>query len=127
MREIKFRAWDKVLKDWIPGGKEFSLLGEAILHGGLFEEYSKDVYKRLYEDVVITQYTGLKDKNDIEIYEGDVIKQLGIKYYVNMTLGIWWGTRFKSRGQMELYLLLDAEHTAEVVGNIYENPKLIEK
>lgn len=71
------------------------------------------------------QYTGLKDKNDAEIYEEDVVKQLGIKYYVNMSLGIWWGTRLKGSGQFELYLLLDVEFTAEIIGNNHENPELM--
>ena len=58
MREIKFRAWD---------GKEM------VLHNSLYEFQCQNLTKKEMEGVVYLQYTGMKDKNGKEVYEGDVV------------------------------------------------------
>lgn len=101
MREIKFRAWDKELK-------KFSNLA-------LDNEIRDIQYLTDYEWL---QYTGLKDKNDEEIYEGDIVETNHSYLQVYYFNGHWFaGNDFLSD------VLL--EHECNIIGNIYDNPKLV--
>ena len=119
MREIKFRAWDKINKEM------FNV--ESIN----FQErrvYKDVVSYRNFNDIELMQYTGLKDKNNKEIYEGDIVKLRAnhgigvIKYYDE------WGAfvveYIKPRPLAVLGMNYYKEDI-EVIGNIYENPELL--
>ena len=120
-REIKFRAWDLKEQRWLfeyeqMGG--FSLVGEIIMLG----EWSSLPTDKL-EDVAVMQFTGLKDKNGKEIYEGDVVEG-GEGRKVIVYSGTLGGFVAKHKASSS-HLHVTWFSGYEVIGNIYENPELL--
>ena len=102
MREIKFRAWHKKQK------KMFRPI--TILDFCRSQAISFD-----FTDLVIMQYTGLKDKNGKEIYEDDIVKTFDRIDIVGFEMGCFYGCSGT--------LITDNDIT-KVIGNIHENPEL---
>ena len=107
MREIKFRAWDKEYKQF----QESFLLP---IH---------DCNSALEPRCVLQQYTGLKDKNDVEIYEGDIVQIF--PRYNGICKVIFNKGSFGVEGKLYASNRLDLSFGVEVIGNIYENPELL--
>lgn len=106
MREIKFRAWDAVKKIW--------------LHFDISQ--NPEYWSGKIKDCPLQQYTGLKDKNGKEIYEGDI---LGGKnaFGRDVRATVEWGKiGWEAHEDNELNLQWKEW---EVIGNIYENPELL--
>lgn len=86
MRELKFRAWDKKEKKWLLGYEHknlggFSMIGEVMLFG----EYTRMLGNYSLEDlddIILMQFTGVKDKDDKDVYESDIILNWGQKRVV---------------------------------------------
>jgi len=127
-RKIKFRAWDKKKKEWAFGYKEyggFSMFGELHVMGYLEIEKLND-----YE---IMQYTGLKDKNGKEIYEGDIFNCIydfdGCKHKLEVAYSEKYARFYlKSHGEcLQKGVVKDMwdMERKEILGNIYENPNLL--
>lgn len=119
MREIKFRAWDKKNKVMLLGsGRPTDSF--LICSGG------KGISTQGDGEFELMQYTGLKDKNGKEIYEGDVVKTKDGTFKVYWNKYVW---AFNSPDQYIPFSSYDwesfEEMNLEVIGNIYENSELI--
>lgn len=121
MREIKFRAWLKEERKMV--NVETLFIGINRLCFG--NSKTEDLFFRDFEEVELMQYTGLKDKNGKEIYEGDIyhVGDKNIRYLV-----VWFDSGFKGK-QLRSTSYAGLESWAkdiEILGNIYENPELLE-
>lgn len=109
MREVKFRAWEMNYKEIIDVD---SINFESKI-------INTECAWRMFSEVILMQYTGLKDVNGIEIYEGDVCESvLGIKGIVIFDKGA-----YKLKSKQSMYGI---SKLPKVIGNIYENPELLE-
>lgn len=140
MREIKFRVWNV----------QFSKMSETFdledfgedqdsEHGPC--EFSLRTFTIPEKKNILMQYTGLKDKNGKEIYEGDIVKRAdfsdGVIVWHNDLNGyILGGYRKKSNERdvdLKTFQTKDIEvlrffgEEDEVIGNVYENPELLEE
>jgi len=119
MIEIKFRAYNKNTKK-VEEVKEISFFkGDFVLITRCIETLKMQEQINSSEAELL-QFTGLKDKNDIEIYEGDCVRfQVQDGGYVVYIKGSF---QFKA---IKGFCLPDIRQECEVIGNIYENPELI--
>ena len=125
MREIKFRAYHKERKEIFEIASIDFEEKKAALSNGIIKLLNVD-----FKQFELLQCTGLKDKNDKEIYEGDILfsRDENMKYIV-----VWQDTAFIIKSiEIRKYLekmcwLDDTEICCEIVGNIYENKKLLEE
>ena len=114
MKEIKFRVWDKTSKEMVNINRID--IGDGSCKPTIFG----DVFYDYWNDVELMQYTGHKDKNGKEIYEGDVIQ----------TDEYWVGDRYFMKS--EIIIIKDIRkcyklRPCTVIGNIYENPGFLLK
>lgn len=113
MREIKFRAWHR---DWMQYSDKESLR--------IFWDDCE------YRDCPIMQYTGLKDKNGKEIYEGDICKVQDFDVEIVEIIfrnGCFEGiNRNKENSLSNPYLEISGQYY-EIIGNIYENKELLQE
>jgi len=116
MREIKFRAWVENARGGhmaTQGGPDIETLPSFAHHYMWTDKY------------VLMQYTGLKDKNGVEIYEGDIVEKQGgkrgkIVFYAG---GFFWEEKNTTMTPLAEFGW-QAVSQYSVIGNIYESPEL---
>lgn len=127
-REIKFRAWIKKKKQMIYLANDY--LSDYYMEitncgWGVFTKGAHTSTACKYNDDILMQYTGLKDKQGKEIFEGDIVEcRAGEKYHGtwehNITVKIEMGFT------QSIWEMLNCEEI-EVIGNIYDNPELLKE
>ncbi len=112
-REIKFRIFDTRNKKMITNNVCFqiALSVDGTIKSGITGD-------------VLMQYTGLKDKNGKEIYEGDILTYSGTTSNGNKIIREVNYNVENARFQSGMYLLSQSIELSEIIGNIYENPEL---
>ena len=110
MKTIKFRVWDKKRNKWIYP----------------IRDITNNFNSKGNEHLVFEQFTGLTDRNGVEIYKGDILKTDTINQYVdwNQTL-VCYGLRQSKNSATRS---IDSEFDVsmfEVIGNIHDNPELL--
>ena len=123
MRDIKFRVWDN---------ERNAMFNSKSVDIDFFEgkiEITSDTirYDEVYTDEIkdfeLMQYVGCKDKNNKEIYEGDIVKT---KEHIGQV--IYSKGMFFIDVKGDFYLpIYNVSEFMEVIGNIYENPELLER
>lgn len=130
MREIKFRGQKKNIGEWVEGGiyeenETFYIRRKTDFPNNVYFSYA-------VETETVGQFTGLKDINGKEIYEGDVCKiyfnycsdKIGVVYFEN---GCFYVDDKHPSGNLPLKSFREGENnTLEVIGNIYDNPELLQ-
>ena len=125
MREIKFRCWDRFKQRWSnykinDGTVYFMDKNTGVWYGS---------YNKRYKDFNLMQYTELKDIRGKGIYEGDILfESFGERYYKVVFKNGSFRAEFKGDFEWHHFDLIDVViQGCEVVGNIYENPELMEE
>ena len=122
MREIKFKGVDIADDKWIYGSLVKVVEDYHILGGGETEAHEYNIV----DEESIGQYTGLKDKNGKEIYEGDILESDD-----KDAMYVRWdeqSVEFYLMGPNNEAAVLNVWHVddTEVIGNIFENKELLD-
>jgi uncharacterized phage protein (TIGR01671 family) len=129
-REIKFRVWDNLKKEWLTNKNIWRMKTDNDGIGMILPPIM--YWKQHPQGLNYQQYTGLKDKNGREIYEGDFIKyshpsdeQCVVRNTKNIVLVRWTEEHEDNHPGFRIVDLCGQYGEMEVIGNIYQNPELL--
>lgn len=134
MRELKFRVWSKQYNSYVSTSDIYLRLDGEEFVGSAFSmllgTYSLGNIENASDDFVVEQYTGFIDKNGKEVYEGDIVEEY-VTYSNGSTEDIvapveWDEDEGCYAVALERLHSYDSSEL-EVIGNIHENPELLEK
>lgn len=129
MREFKFRVWDKLTKT-------IQMVATIDFNNSIIDTYgvNEPIYNLNFDDLVLMQYTGLKDINGKDIYEGDLVidfmknikivkfgKYQGFLYDDYLNYG-YYLEELRNKNYVHPCIITDMQ---TIIGNIYENPELL--
>ncbi|WP_240523100.1 YopX family protein [Bacillus pseudomycoides] len=129
MREIKFRAFDKVIEKMYEVGY-IDFAKKRVQLATVRESVCYAVYISPLKDVELMQYTGFKDENGTEIFEKDIVHTVGVipgveiddVGIVKFIDGSWMVENLDGNDGWELF---QEGAEVEVLGNVFENPELL--
>lgn len=124
-RELKFRAWCRD-GEWEEDGEKmkFVMISSDNLCFSSGEPL-RDLLKDIDDDIYFMQYTGLVDKTGKEVYEGDIIKLGDVVCCITWDDGAFQMVTNKQQGKS--CAVQDRVKRFEIIGNIYQNPELVEE
>jgi uncharacterized phage protein (TIGR01671 family) len=125
-REIKFRAWDKVHKKFLDeddvciglDGCLYSVeyIGDTCMHHSV-----TNITEINSSKVILSQFTGLKDKKGVDVYEGDIVEWLQRdETRTRLVVKFEWDDLLS-----RVYTYPYIGPTAKIIGNVFENPELL--
>lgn len=139
---IRYRAWDKEENLWIKiSSLGFDEEGEMWYLSPVMDDFNPVYYENeLGKTWEIMQSTGLKDKNSVEIFEGDIVKVTGedeeysyngvVKNYADEgypAFDIEYPSEWHYESNALSAIMSGGHETIEIIGNIWENPELLEQ
>ena len=125
MRKIKFEVWDKEWKKFFTIQEAYSEWEGADRDSKTFGFFIEELFNLNIDRYIPVQFTGLRDNNGGEIYEGDIAthKECNDKILIGRIYDRWGQTVYY-RGERN-YISNFNWRELEIIGNIYENPELL--
>lgn len=139
MREIKFRAWDKKKRCMSDPFKISDVESDGDMgdYGGIYNakiDSNFEITAYELDDAEkydLMQFTGLKDKNGVEIYEGDLVKDektgyvMQVAWYEKTASFIYRKPSFRFNAYVDRPIYRTYPRPVAVIGNIHQNPELL--
>ena len=129
MREILFRGKLTDNSKWVYGcllDKIYGAVPVIMSEQSVDDAFNLEFEYDHVQEKTVGQYTGMKDKNGKRIFEGDICKVKNLLYKVEFIYSCWWFTILSSKVYCCPAFNSHCGEYCEIVGNIHDNPELLE-